>query len=121
MSCLRSRRSWASRTESHVIQRMMAFMERHYSEPLRLESMAEMFGYNSGYLGKLFKSHTGLSFNACLNGCGYQRAIALLEGGMRVRQAAEQVGYASVDYFHAKFKKATGKSPSSYKKNSDDD
>ena len=121
MSCPPLQEKLGISDRSHVMQRMMAFMERHYSEPLRLESMAEMFGYNSGYLGKLFKSHTGLSFNAYLDRLRIQRAIALLEGGMRVRQAAEQVGYASVDYFHAKFKKATGKSPSSYKKNSDDD
>ncbi|KKC47958.1 hypothetical protein VE23_13940 [Paenibacillus sp. D9] len=99
-----------------VLRRMTGFIERHYSEPLRLETLAELFGYNSGYLGKLFKSHAGVSFNAYLDRLRIERAIAMLEGGMKVRQAAEKVGYANVDYFHAKFKKYTGKSPSFYKK-----
>ncbi|WP_339278919.1 response regulator [Paenibacillus sp. FSL W8-1187] len=101
-----------------VMRRMLAYMERHYGEPLRLEMLAGLYGYNSGYLGKLFKSHTGLSFNAYLDQLRIERAIAMLEGGMKVRQAAEKVGYGNVDYFHAKFKKATGKPPSSYKKSS---
>ncbi|QJC53690.1 response regulator [Paenibacillus albicereus] len=99
-----------------VLRRMLAYMERHYSEPLRLEMLAGLYGYNSGYLGKLFKSHTGLSFNAYLDQLRIERAIAMLEGGMKVRQAAEKVGYGNVDYFHAKFKKATGMPPSAYKK-----
>ncbi|ASS67141.1 MULTISPECIES: response regulator [unclassified Paenibacillus] len=102
-----------------VLRRMTGFIERHYGEPLRLETLAELFGYNSGYLGKLFKSHTGVSFNAYLDRLRIERAIAMLEGGMKVRQAAEKVGYANVDYFHAKFKKYTGKSPSFYKKPSE--
>ncbi|WP_048744947.1 hypothetical protein [Paenibacillus sp. P22] len=31
-----------------VLRRMTGFIERHYSEPLRLETLAELFGYNSG-------------------------------------------------------------------------
>lgn len=99
-----------------ALRRMTDYIERHYDEPLRLETLAEMFNYNSGYLGKLFKNHTGDSFNTYLDRVRIARAIELLSEGVKVRQAAEKVGYANVDYFHAKFKKYTGQSPSAYKK-----
>ncbi|MDQ6422687.1 response regulator transcription factor [Paenibacillus sp. LHD-117] len=100
---------------SVTMKRVTDFIERHYSEPLRLETLAELFNYNSGYLGKLFKSHTGESFNTYLDKVRIEQAIKLLREGHKVHQVAERVGYANVDYFHGKFKKYKGVSPSSYK------
>lgn len=100
---------------SATMKRVTDFIERHYNEPLRLETLAELFNYNSGYLGKLFKSHTGESFNTYLDNVRIDQAIKLLQSGHKVHQVAERVGYANVDYFHAKFKKYKGVSPSSYK------
>jgi two-component system response regulator YesN len=91
------------------------FIERHFSEQLRLETLADLFNYNSGYLGKLFKSHTGETFNTYLDKVRIEQAIKLLREGHKVHQVAERVGYANVDYFHAKFKKYKGVSPSSFK------
>jgi len=98
-----------------VMKQMMDFIDRHYMEPLRLETMAEIFNYNSGYLGKLFKNHSGENFNTYLDHVRIDRAIELLQEGKKVHQVAELVGYANVDYFHSKFKKYKGVSPSAYK------
>lgn len=98
-----------------VMKQMIDFIDRHYMEPLRLETMAEIFNYNSGYLGKLFKNHSGESFNTYLDHIRIERAIELLQEGKKVHQVAELVGYANVDYFHSKFKKYKGVSPSAYK------
>lgn len=98
-----------------VMKQMMDFIDRHYMEPLRLETMAEIFNYNSGYLGKLFKNHSGESFNTYLDQVRINRAIEFLQEGKKVHQVAELVGYANVDYFHSKFKRYKGVSPSAYK------
>jgi len=98
-----------------VIKQMIDFIDRHYMEPLRLESLAEVFNYNSGYLGKLFKNHTGDSFNTYLDRIRIEQAIIGLQEGKKVHQVAEIVGYANVDYFHSKFKKYKGVSPSAFK------
>lgn len=98
-----------------TMKRVTDFIERHYSEQLRLETLADLFNYNSGYLGKLFKSHTGETFNTYLDKVRIEQAIRLLREGHKVHQVAERVGYANVDYFHAKFKKYKGVSPSSFK------
>jgi two-component system response regulator YesN len=100
---------------SGTMKRVTDFIERHFSEQLRLETLADLFNYNSGYLGKLFKSHTGETFNTYLDKVRIEQAIKLLREGHKVHQVAERVGYANVDYFHAKFKKYKGVSPSSFK------
>lgn len=98
-----------------VMKQMIDFIDRHYAEPLRLETMAELFSYNSGYLGKMFKNHTGESFNTYLDKVRIDHAIELLQEGKKVHQVAELVGYANVDYFHSKIKRYKGVSPSAFK------
>jgi two-component system response regulator YesN len=97
------------------IKQILDFVERHYAENLKLETLGELFNYNSGYLGKMFKNHTGDSFHTYLDKVRIRNAKALLESGLKVRQAATRVGYANADYFHLKFKKYLGESPSLYK------
>ncbi|MBO9600773.1 MAG: helix-turn-helix domain-containing protein, partial [Cohnella sp.] len=105
----------SSSSRSHIA-RMIDLIHRNYRENLKLEKLAELFNYNSAYLGKLFKSETGEHFNTYLDKVRIEHAKTLLEQGMKVYQVAEKVGYANVDYFHAKFRKYEGVSPSAYKK-----
>ncbi|WP_235548809.1 response regulator transcription factor [Paenibacillus sp. Soil522] len=98
-----------------VMKQMTDFIERHYSENIKLETLADLFNYNSGYLGKMFKNFTGEPFNTYLDQVRIQHAIELLKEGLKVHQVSERVGYANVDYFHSKFKKYKGVSPSSFK------
>jgi len=98
-----------------LAQKMIDLIEARYSENLKLEALAEIFHYNSAYLGKLFRSKTGEYFNTYLDRVRVRHAQDLLKDGLKVYQVAELVGYKYVDYFHAKFKKYTGVSPSQYK------
>ncbi|AJE52384.1 response regulator transcription factor [Paenibacillus polymyxa] len=110
---------WIGQTDTGgkeiIMKQMIDFIQGHYDENLRLELLADMFNYNSGYLGKLFKSHTGEAFNAYLDKVRIERARELLAQGIKVHQVAGRVGYANADYFHSKFKKYVGMSPSSYR------
>ncbi|RIX59691.1 response regulator [Paenibacillus nanensis] len=98
-----------------VVKQVMDFIQRHYHENLKLETMAEMYNYNKGYLGRMFKQHTGESFHTFLDKVRIQQAIRLLKEGRKVYEVSELVGYPNVDYFHSKFKKYVGASPSSIK------
>jgi len=98
------------------VQRMIELIRRNYRENLKLESLAEALSYNSSYLGKLFKNATGESFNTYLDKVRIEKAKELLGEGMKVYQVAERVGYSNVDYFHGKFRKYVGVSPSAYRK-----
>ncbi|RKP56976.1 DNA-binding response regulator [Cohnella endophytica] len=99
-----------------LIKRVLDFIHRNYAENLKLEKLAELFNYNSAYLGKLFKQVTGEHFNTYLDKVRMEQAKLLIEQGLKVYQVAEKVGYANVDYFHIKFRKYVGTSPTGYKK-----
>lgn len=100
------------------VRKMIEMIHRNSSDALKLESLAEALGYNSSYLGKLFKNATGENFNTYLDKVRIEKAKELLRQGKKVYQVAEQVGYTNVDYFHAKFRKYVGSSPISFRKKS---
>lgn len=97
------------------IKKMIDFIHCHYAEDLRLSSLAGVLNYSTPYLGQLFRSKTGEYFNTYLDKVRIQKAKELLGQGMKVYEVAEHVGYTNVNYFHSKFKKYEGRSPSDYK------
>lgn len=97
---------------------MLELIHRNFNENLKLETLSGILNYNSAYLGKLFKNETGEYFNTYLDKVRIEKAKVLLEEGLKVYQVAERVGYTNVDYFHSKFRKYVGTSPSAYRKTS---
>lgn len=98
------------------MKRILDLIQRNYSDNIKLETLASVFNYNSAYLGKMFKNTTGEYFNTYLDKVRIDKAKDFLKQGMKVYQVAEKVGYTNVDYFHSKFKKYVGTSPSNYRK-----
>jgi two-component system response regulator YesN len=101
------------------VKKMIDIIHRHYDRSLRLETIAELLGYSSAYLGKVFKHATGENFNTYLDKVRIEEAKKLLVQGLKVYEVAERVGYANVDYFHGKFRKYVGMSPAAYRKRAD--
>lgn len=52
-----------------AIKQILDFVERHYAKNLELETIGELFNYNSGYLGKMFKNDTADLFHTYLTKC----------------------------------------------------
>ncbi|WP_106767008.1 response regulator transcription factor [Paenibacillus faecalis] len=98
------------------MKRMVDMIQRNYSENIKLKTLAEVFNYDRAYLGKMFKNITGENFTTYLDKVRIDKAKGFLKQGMKVYQVAERVGYTNVDYFHSKFKKYVGTSPSNYRK-----
>lgn len=107
---------FGKRTQEHDLKGLLDMIHRNYSDNLKLETLAGVFNYNTAYLGKMFKNATGEYFNTYLDKVRIEHAKQYLQQGMKVYQVAEKVGYTNVDYFHSKFRKYVGTSPSSYKK-----
>lgn len=100
-----------------IFDDILDYISRNYSEPLKLETIAPLFGYNSSYLGKLFTQRTGISFNTYLDQLRVRKATELLDQtDMKVYEIAARVGYKNVDYFHQKFRKIMDISPAEYRK-----
>jgi len=101
----------------NTIKRLLNYIHTNYDKNLKLEGLSRLFGYNSSYLGKLFKETMGKSFNQYLDEIRIEHAKELLETNeYKVHQIATKVGYNNVDYFYSKFKKFVGISPNAYKK-----
>jgi len=99
----------------HVVQRLILYIDKNYAEDLKLETLGELFHYNSAYLGKLFKDEIGQSFNTYLDTVRINNAKILLEeGNMKVYEVASAVGFRNVDYFYSKFRKYVELSPRQY-------
>lgn len=96
-------------------KKMLDFIHKHYADNLKLETLAGLLNYSTAYLGQLFKNRTGEYFNTYLDKVRIQKAKELLSEGMKVYEVAERIGYTNVNYFHSKFKKYEGRSPSEYK------
>ena len=100
-----------------VFSRILFYIDRNYSENIKLDILASTFGYNSAYLGKLFKNRTGENFNQFLEKLRIEKAKKLLEEtDEKVYMIARKSGFKNVDYFHLKFQKYVNESPSKYRK-----
>ncbi len=96
---------------------ILHYIDTNYDQPLKLETLASLFGYNRSYLGRLFTQKTGISFNTYLDQTRVRQAASLLKNtDEKVYEISAKVGYRSVDYFHQKFKKIMNLSPAEYRK-----
>lgn len=110
-------RAIGNNSSDSVFDDILYYISQNYSQSLKLESIAPLFGYNSSYLGKLFNQKVGQNFNSYLDSVRLTEAIRLLDTtSMKVYEIAERVGYKNVDYFHQKFRKQYGQSPAEYRR-----
>ena len=99
-----------------VLDDIIYYISHNYQSSLKLETIATLFGYNSSYLGKLFKDKIGQNFNSYLDTVRIENAIKLLNTtSLKVYEISAKVGYKNVDYFQQKFKKYVGMTPTDYR------
>lgn len=104
-----------------IMDGILEYIHHNYRENLKLSNLAELFGYNSSYLGKVFTRTTGKSFNSYVDEVRIERSKELLDSAeYKVYEIAALVGYTNVDYFHKKFKKYVGMSPAEYRKRAEE-
>lgn len=100
-----------------VIEEVKQYLHARYADPgLSLESASEHVALSSGYIGKLFKSVTGSSFNDYVTSIRMEKAKEMLmETSDTVAQIGERVGIYNVSYFSTLFKKKHGMPPSQFR------
>lgn len=92
------------------------YIRENYVYNFSLEDLAEIFGYNAKYLGRLFKHRTGTTVNKFCNMLRIEEAKRLLtETDMRITDIALQTGFNNISYFNYVFSGETGKSPGAYR------
>jgi two-component system response regulator YesN len=106
-----------------VIEEIKQFLHERFADPgLSLELASEQVGLSAGYIGKLFKHVTGLSFNDYVSNIRLNKAkILLVETTDSVAQIGECVGIFNVSYFSTLFKKKYGMTPSQFREQPQND
>lgn len=99
-----------------AVREAIAYMKSHYQQELSRNAVAQQVALSPAYFSSLFKSHTGYTPIQYIHRLRLDRAKQLLrEGGMPIRQVAEEVGFADSFYFTRLFTKETGMSPREYR------
>ena len=84
-----------------AVEGICRHIENNYREKLTLKNLAKLYFMNEKYLGRLFKTQTGKSFNEYLNETRLEKAVELLmTTDKTILEIALDCGYQSVNYFN---------------------
>ena len=101
--------------EDRIARLVLKIIEEKYWEDLSLKSISEEVHLYPYYIGRIFREHTGKSFNQFLNDYRINKAKELIHSNnMKVSDLAKNVGIANTSYFCSLFKKTMGLSPGEY-------
>lgn len=99
-----------------LIPSILQYMETNYSH-INIQDIADHYGFNSSYLGQMFKKSTGSTLVDALISLRISKAKKLLETSiLSVELITEMIGYADTTHFIRVFKKLTGLTPLQYRK-----
>jgi len=104
----------SERRLSHLI---LLYIQENF-QSVSLQSIADEFNMSISAVSQLVKNKTGKSYSKHLLEIRIEKAQELLRNtNDSIETVAEKVGYSDYFYFMKFFKKATGMSPSEYRKN----
>lgn len=102
---------------SKPVRVIQQYLQEHYAEPVKLEDVSGIAGFNSSYFSALFKKETGKNFSEYLIDLRVARAKVLLtDTQISVTDVAAQVGYSDFKYFTRIFRRESGITPADYRK-----
>ena len=102
-------------TEQNAAVKVLAYIEENYRQG-SLTDIAAALHYDVAALSRLVKQKTGKSYTEHLQEKRLSQAAWLLKNtGMRVDDAARNVGYENISYFHRIFAERFGMSPKKYR------
>jgi AraC family transcriptional regulator of arabinose operon len=104
-------------TSNSVAANVMRLLRLQTESAFDGKSIAEALNMNYSYLGRLFKSATGVSIQQYFKRLKVQKAIQLMESGtLNISQISDLLRYPNPYYFSRVFKQVTGFSPRDYQK-----
>lgn len=99
------------------VARAMAYLAKHFDEPIRAGELAATVGISRSRLMSLFKKTTGGGVLDYQKQLRMARARRLLDDGdASIADVARKVGYSDPYYFSRHFRRLTGMSPSDFRK-----
>lgn len=115
-----SQRAVSARSTAHsmiLAQRIQDYLQEHYAEKLSLQGLSNEMGVSVSQIKRIFREQLGKTMVSCITELRIAQAKRLIrEGSLNFSQIAESVGYESIYYFSALFKKRTGRTLSEYQR-----
>lgn len=109
-------RRTSSNFESDIVKAAIDWLEKHFTEEININQLAEHIGYSRSRIFGLFKHATGLSPADWIKRRRIKRALELLStSDKNIRYIAAKCGFASAQYFNTVFKQQTGHTPTSWR------
>lgn len=97
---------------SELSQKIIRYLEDHYSEDFSLDTLAQAMNRNKSYLCVAFKKDTHFTILDCLNTIRIRRAAELIVySDHSLTQVSEMCGFSSVSHFNRVFLKYAGITP----------
>ncbi len=115
-----SQRALSARSSAQNLilsQRIQDYLQEHYTEKLSLQGLANEMGVSISHIKRIFREQLGQTMVSYITELRIAQAKRLIrEGALNFSQIADAVGYESIYYFSATFKKHTGRTLSEYQR-----
>mgnify|MGYP005848240315 FL=1 len=100
-----------------AIQAALEYCAENFRRGLSREEVARAVGYSASHLGHLVSTQLGHSLSEYLNNLRISEGRRLLEDSdLTVREIAASIGYTDAAHFTRAFRRATGASPTAYRR-----
>lgn len=110
----------SAQNKANRLKKILSFVEEHFSEPITVESAAELCALSPSRFMKVFREETGMSFIRYLNDYRLESAgEQLLSSRKSVTDIAFENGFDSISYFISLFRRKFNCSPTEYRKRSE--
>ena len=101
----------------HFIAPIVDFLDKHYTEKIRLEQLAEQFALNKFHLAKTFKKYMGETPNEYVINLRINKAKEWLKySNVPVEEIAANIGIENVSHFINLFKSRVETTPLAFRK-----
>lgn len=106
----------AGAIKSYYAGKVVDYIEKHYTENLKIGNIAEELALSESYLSRTFREETGFTITDYRTCYSIAMAACLLENPeLKVYEVAEKTGYSDQRYFSRIFRQRVGLTPLEYR------
>ncbi len=99
------------------LDRLCRHLEKHFTEPLRLDDLSRLTGLQKNYLCRVFKAHTGQTlFNYILQQRLGQAMLLLRQTDRAIVDIAFESGFNDLPHFNRTFRREVEMAPREYRR-----